>query len=100
MDDGSENLSLTKTLLKRYCIKNVHISAYHPQSNGLVERGHGPVVNALAKYARDEKVNWPRYLSLALWANRISIRRSTEYSAFELLYGRNCLLPVDLNILS
>jgi hypothetical protein len=100
MDGGSENLGLTKTLLERYRIKNVHISAYHPQSNGLVERGHGPVVNALAKYAHDEQVNWPRYLSLALWADRISIRRSTGYSAFELLYGRDCLLPVDLDILS
>ena len=100
LDGGSENLSLTKILLERYRIKNIHISAYHPQSNGLVERGHGPVVNALAKYAHDEQVNWPRYLSLVLWSDRISIRRSTGYSAFELLYGRDCLLPVDLDILS
>jgi len=69
LDGGSENLSLTKILLEHYRIKNIHISAYHPQSNGLVERGHGPVVNALAKYARDEHVNWPCYLSLALWAD-------------------------------
>ena len=100
MDSGSENLGLTKILLERYHVKNVHISAYHPQSNGLVERGHGPVVNALTKYARNESVNWPRYLSLVLWADRISLRRSTGYSAFELLYGRECLLPVDLDILS
>ena len=100
MDGGSENLGFTKTLLEKYRIKNVHISAYHPQSNGLVERGHGPVVNALSKYTSEEPANWPRYLSLALWADRITIRRSTGYSAFELLYGRDCLLPVDLDVLS
>ena len=41
---------------------------------------------------------WPQFLSLALWADRIFLRRSTGYSAFELLYGRECLLPVELMI--
>ena len=40
-------------------------------------------------------MDWMKYLPLALWANRISVRRSTGYSAFELVYGRDCLLPVD-----
>lgn len=100
LSGGSENLDLTKILLERYHIKNVHISAHHPQWNSLVERGHGPVVNALAKYAYEEQVNWPHYLSLTLWADRISIWCSTRYSALKLLYGRDCLLPVDLDILS
>lgn len=52
------------------------------------------------KYTRNEVENWPHYLPLALWADRISIRRSTGYLAFELLYGRDCLLPMDLDILS
>jgi hypothetical protein len=37
-----------------------------------------------------------KYLSLALWADRISIRQSTGYSAFEMIYGRDCLLPIEL----
>jgi hypothetical protein len=55
MNGGSENLDLTKTLLKRYRIKNVHISVYHPQSNGLVEQGHGSVINALANTLATKK---------------------------------------------
>src|SRR5438876_5491778 len=55
-------------------------------SNGLVEHGHGPIVNSIAKYC-DQPANWPKYLPLALWVDRITIRRSTGYSAFELLYG-------------
>lgn len=38
-------------------------------------------------------------LRLALWADRISVCRSTGYSAFELVYGRECLL-VELPVAS
>ena len=98
LDGGRENLGSTKQLLKDYRIQNTVISAYHPQTAGLVERGHGPILNSLAKYSEGSPENWPRHLALALWADRISIRRSSGYSAFELLYGRDCLLPVELMI--
>ena len=98
LDGGRENMDMTGDLLEDYRIQNTVISAYHPQTAGLVERGHGPIVNSLAKYCRDSPETWPKHLSLALWADRISIRRSTGYSAFELLYGRECLLPVELII--
>jgi hypothetical protein len=98
MDWGSENLNVTETLLRRYNIQQVHASPYHPQTNGLVERGHDPVVNALSKYCQSNIDEWPRYLPLALWADRVSVRRSTGYSAFELVYGRDCLLPVEFSV--
>ena len=37
VNGGSENKSVAKALLKRYRIQRTVISAYHPQSNGLVE---------------------------------------------------------------
>jgi len=33
-----------------------------------------------------------------LWADRVSVRRSTGYTAFELVYGRDCLLPVEFSV--
>jgi len=95
LDRGSENLNLMKDLLEHYKIKRSVVSAYHPQANGLVERGHDFIVNSLAKYCSKKPTDWVKYLPLALWADRISVRRSTGYSAFELVYGRDCLLPVD-----
>jgi hypothetical protein len=100
MDNGRENLDLTKSLLENYGIKNVKISDFHPQSNGLAERGHSSVVNALAKYSNGRPGDWVRYLSLALWADRVTVRRTTGYSAFRLLYGQDCLLPVDFTVVS
>ena len=91
-------MNLTKDLMEGYRIRNTVISAYHPQTAGLVKREHGPIVKSLAKYCRDAPESWPRHLALALWADRISIRRSSGYSAFELLYERECLLSVELMI--
>jgi transposase InsO family protein len=100
MDNGPENQDITKSLLEHYNVKNINISVYHPQSNGLIERGHGPVVNALAKYSAEKKAQWNLVLPLALWADRVTVRRSIGYSAFHLLYGRDCLLPVDFTVVS
>ena len=92
-------MDLTKELLEHYNIQQTLVSAYHPQANDLVERGHDALVNSLAKYSKTPG-EWKRHLPLALWADRIVIRRSIGYSAFELLYGRDCLLPVQLSIQS
>ena len=81
-----------------YQIHRIVISAYHPQVNGLVERRHDAIFNSLSKYCSKETQNWVQYLPLALWSDRISTRRSTGYSAFELLYGRDCLLPIELSL--
>src|SRR5437762_438512 len=97
MDQGTENLDLTRDLLEKHRIRQTLVSTYHPQANGLVEHGHDAIVNALAKY---DKKCWKECLPLALWADRISVRRSTGYSAFELVYGRECLLPVQFSIAS
>jgi hypothetical protein len=99
MDNGAENLDLTKDLLERYRIRQTFVSRYHPQANGLVERGYESIVNSLAKYSK-KPGDWVEHLALALWADRISVRRSTGYSAFELVYGRECLLPVELSVMS
>ena len=61
-DNGPENKGLTIELVKRYRIKNVRISSYHSQANGLVERGHQPIVNALSKMGK----RWVRNLPLVL----------------------------------
>ena len=62
LDGGRENLDLTKDLLQHYRIKGTTISAFHPQANGLVERGHGPIVNSIAKYC-DQPIGRNTYCS-------------------------------------
>ena len=68
IDNGPENQGVTEDLLKYHRIKNIRISAYHPQSNALVERGHADFINALSKFCsgKTDVAKWPKYVSLAL----------------------------------
>ena len=100
MHGGSENLDLLKALLEVYRIRRTVVSSYHSPSSGLVERGYALIINSLANCKDHNTDDWIKYLPLALWADRISVRRSTQYSEFELVCGRECLLPVQLMVAS
>ncbi|ODQ75353.1 hypothetical protein LIPSTDRAFT_109054 [Lipomyces starkeyi NRRL Y-11557] len=50
-----------------------------------------PIVDALAK----AKGKWPDNLSFALWADQTTIRGTTGYSPYFLMYGQNGFLPID-----
>jgi transposase InsO family protein len=74
VDRQPEDKHISQRLLKQYKINWTLVSAYHPQANGLIERGHQAVVNAIAKYCDDpDKKDWPEHLHLALWADRITV---------------------------
>jgi transposase InsO family protein len=74
----------TNDVIRKYGMRRIDIAPYHPQSNGLVERGHQTIINAIPKYQqRDTSIRsglypkekgWTRYLALALWADRITTR--------------------------
>ncbi len=49
IDGESENKEAVAELARRYKVKRVVVSAYHPQANGMIQRGHKPIVDALAK---------------------------------------------------
>ena len=100
MDGSSENLDLTAALIEHYKIHGIVISPYHPQMNGLVKHSHELIVNALAKYSKQNSGDWVDHLPLALWADRVSVRRSTGYTAFELVYRRDCILPIEFSVAS
>jgi hypothetical protein len=95
-DNGSEFKGAVEELLRRYGIPQIKISPYNSQANGQVERGHFPVREALMK-ACDQPTKWPQYLEHVLFADRITVRRSTQCSPFRLIYGVDPILPFDLS---
>lgn len=95
-DNGSETKGAFEILVERYGIQHVRISPYNSKANGVVERGHFILREALIKACEGKINRWPELLPLALFADRISIRRATGFSPYYLLHGTHPALPMDL----
>ena len=72
------------------------MTPYHPQANGVVERGHKQLVDGLSKLCSASPGKWPNVLSGILWADRTTVMKSTAFTPFQLVHGRQYLLPIEL----
>ena len=75
--------------------KKLNTSAYHPQSDGLVERFNRTLTTMLAKTVERGGKDWDEKLPFVLFAYRASQQQSTLESPFFLLYGRDPRLPTE-----
>src|SRR5258706_3396685 len=82
--------------MQRYNTRNVPIAAYHPQSNGLIERGHQQIIDALAKLGP----KWVQHLPAVLWADRVTTRRSIGFAPYKLVFVQDCVLPVEFQAMT
>ena len=87
-------------LFKRMCemlqIEKTHTTAFHPQSDGLVERFNRTLENMLSLYVADNQKDWDQYLPLMMMAYRATPQGSTQCSPNLLMLGREVDLPIDL----
>lgn len=92
-DQGANFLSsLMKNLTKKFNIQHYKTTAYHPQSNGSIERSH----HVLMEYLRtqvDREENWDQYLELSVFSYNTSMHEGTKYSPYELVFGRLARVP-------
>lgn len=88
-DQGREFInSVTKDLFKMTGTNHRISSAYHPQTNGLVERFNQTLQKALLKLVRKEQDDWDKYIDGVLFAYRTSIQKSSGTTPFEVMYCR------------
>ena len=93
-----ENKDVVEQLVADYGIKRVVISAYNFKANGMIERGHSPIVNAFAKMTDGGEGNWVQNFYAVLWADRTTVRKSTGYTLFYLNVSSEPILPIELDI--
>ena len=72
-------------------------SAYHPQSNGLVERFNQTLVDGLVKRAHDNQQQWDQHIDSVLFAYRTLTHKSTKMTPFFVMHLREPNLGVDSN---
>jgi len=77
-DTGSNFLSSLVTEVCRLLnTKKVSTTAYHPQTNGLVERFNNTLVEAISAYVSTNQDDWDLYFRAILFAYRVSPSVST-----------------------
>ena len=69
---------------------------YYPQGNGLAESSNKNIVSSIKKMLFDNKRSWDSKLKFALWADRVTIKKSIGTSPFQLVYGTDAIFPVHL----
>ena len=79
-------------------VKKVNTTAYHPQTDGLVERFNRTLTSMLAKRVKRIGEDWDQHLPYVLFAYQASIQESTQESPFFLLHGHDPRLPSALDL--
>jgi transposase InsO family protein len=94
-DRGTQFTSETWQLLcKKLGTKHVLTTAYHPQANGVVERAHRQLKDALR--AREAGVEWPQHLPWVLLGLRAAPKEVSGLSSAEAVFGQQLTLPGTL----
>jgi hypothetical protein len=77
-------------------IQLVHSTSYYPQVNGLVESSNKILVRIIRNLLEENKRSWDAKLKYALWADRVTIKKSIGTSPFKLVYGTDAIFPIQL----
>ena len=92
-DRGSQFEShLWSSVMKRFGIHRHRTTAYHPASNGLVERFHRTLKESLRSHSDDLGQEWIDKLPHVLLAIRNAINSDTEVSPAQSVFGKELVI--------
>ena len=92
-DQGSNVMSgVFQQVMHELGIKQYRSSAYHPESQGALERFHQTLKNMIRSYCFDTEKDWDEGIHLSLFA----VRESFGFNPSELVIGHTVRRPLKL----
>ena len=106
-DNGSEFLGKTEQVARDWSgntMKIIHGRPRHPESQGMVERSHGPFKKALLAAMEDHSTqNWPMLVPMIQGLLNNRVKRGFTRTPYEMVFGlkpragyKNNLLPASV----
>jgi hypothetical protein len=96
-DNGPPFIKAVNYLAKKYHIHHIRISGYNSRANGIVERPHFDVRQALFKAIDGDQAKWYKAVYSIFWADRVTIRRRMGCSPYFAVTGTHPILPLDIS---
>jgi hypothetical protein len=83
-------------LARKYGIHPIHVSPYNSQANGIVERRHRDVQEAIIKTCEGDETRWNQVVHSVFWAERITIQKATGLSPYFMMHSVELIFPFNL----
>ena len=95
-DNGPAFVKALDYLGKCYHICHIWISGYNSRVNGIVERTHFNIHQALFKACDGDQSKWHSVITSVMWADRVTVHRHMGCSPYFTVTETHPLLPLDI----
>ena len=96
-DQGSNFMSeIFQQMMHQLNITQYKSAAYHPQSQGAIERFHQTLKNMMRSYCFEFEKDWDEGIHLLLFAAREAVQEALGFSPFELVFGHVVRGPLKM----
>ena len=89
LSDNSRSFvnKILKELSEIFGFRLALTTAYHPQSNGSLERSHS-MLNSFLRTKATDKTDWDKIVPFAMYEYNTSVHSATGFTPFEVVFGR------------
>jgi transposase InsO family protein len=99
MDQGAAFMSHQfKEFAVSLKIKLLNSSPYYAQANGQAEASNKSLIKLIKRKIEAQPRRWHEVLSEALWVHRVSKHGAIKVTPFEVVFGKEVILPVEVNL--
>ena len=96
-DQGSQFESqIFQEMCKLLQINKTRTTAYHPQSDGMIERMNRTVKDILSKYISVNQTDWDKFVDSVVFAYNSTVHDTTGITPYRMVFGEEIKLPVDI----